>query len=183
MLIRPTFLAGDYRFAGNQVSSFSEVAYTSKRNKNVLISGLNYYSDYFEEIPIQNNMLRNEALQTIGAFANYVFDIGQKISIESGLRSDYVFEQKLHVLPRVSALFKWTNQLSTRIGGWLGYRNASIFNQEAELYRAKCLIQLGRKKEVKTALEEIIMKGGFYVEDAIALKSKINLWFAAIGAI
>ena len=31
------------------------------------------------------------------------------------------------------------------------------------------------KKEVKTALEEIIMKGGFYVEDAIALKSKINL--------
>jgi hypothetical protein len=50
-----------------------------------------------------------------------------------------------------------------------------IFNQEAEWYRAKCLIQLGRKKEVKTALEEIIMKGGFYVEDAIALKSKINL--------
>jgi iron complex outermembrane receptor protein len=148
LLIRPSFLAGDYRFAGNQVSSFSEIAYTSKRNKNVLISGLNYYSDDFEEIPIQNNILRNEALQTIGTFANYVFDIGQKISIESGLRTDYVMEQKLHILPRISALFKWTNQLSTRIGGGLGYRNASIFNQEAELLGYQNVLPIDRNATV-----------------------------------
>jgi len=49
-----------------------------------------------------------------------------------------------------------------------------IFNQEAEWYRAKCLNQLDRKKEAKTALEEIIMKGGFYTEDAIALRAKLK---------
>jgi len=106
LLIRPSFSQGDYRFAGSQISSFSELSYTSKKNKNVFISGLNFYTDNFNEKPLQSAVLRNEELQTIGAFANYVFDIGQKISVESGLRGDYVIDQKLHILPRVSALFK-----------------------------------------------------------------------------
>jgi outer membrane receptor for ferrienterochelin and colicin len=144
LLIRPSFLQGDYRFAGSQVSSFSEVSYTSKKNNNVFISGLNFYTDDFKETPLQNSVLRNEEFQTVGAFANYVFDIGQKISIESGLRGDYVFNQKLHILPRVSALFKWTNKLTTRIGGGLGYRNASIFNQEAELLGYQNVLPINR---------------------------------------
>jgi iron complex outermembrane receptor protein len=144
LLIRPTFLQGDYRFAGGQVSSFSEISYRSKKNKNVFISGLNFYTDNFKETPLQSTVLRNEEFQTVGAFANYVFDIGQKISIESGLRGDYVFNQKLHILPRVSALFKWTNKLTTRIGGGLGYRNASIFNQEAELLGYQNVLPINR---------------------------------------
>lgn len=144
LLIRPTFLQSDYRFAGSQVSSFSEVSYTRKKNKNVFITGLNFYTDDFKEIPLQSVVLRNEEFQTVGAFANFVFDIGQKISIESGLRSDYVFNQRIHVLPRISALFKWTNKLTTRIGGGLGYRNASIFNQEAELLGYQNVLPLNR---------------------------------------
>jgi iron complex outermembrane receptor protein len=144
LLIRPAFSQGDYRFAGSQVSSFSEFSYTSKKNKNVFISGFNFYTDDFKETPLQSIVLRNEEFQTVGAFANYVFDIGQKISIESGLRGDYVFNQKLHILPRVSALFKWTNKLTTRIGGGLGYRNASIFNQEAELLGYQNVLPINR---------------------------------------
>jgi outer membrane receptor for ferrienterochelin and colicins len=144
LLIRPSFSQGDYRFAGSQISSFSELSYTSKKNKNVFISGLNFYTDNFNEKPLQSAVLRNEELQTIGAFANYVFDIGQKISVESGLRGDYVIDQKLHILPRVSALFKWTNKLTTRIGGGLGYRNASIFNQEAELLGYQNVLPINR---------------------------------------
>lgn len=142
--IVPTFLQDDYRFAGKQVSSFLELSYTSRKNKNVFVSGLNFYTDNFKETPLQSTTLRNEALQTIGAFANYVFDIGQKISIESGIRGDYVFNQKFYVLPRISILFKWTNQLSTRIGGGMGYRNASIFNQEAELLGYKNVMPINR---------------------------------------
>ena len=144
LLIRPTFLQGDYRFAGNQVSSFSEVSYTKNKNKNVFITGLNFYTDDFKETPLQSLVLRNEEFQTVGAFANYVFDIGQKISIESGLRGDYVLNQKIHILPRISTLFKWTNKLTTRIGGGLGYRNASIFNQEAELLGYQNVMPINR---------------------------------------
>ncbi len=48
-----------------------------------------------------------------------------------------------------------------------------VFNQEARWYEAKCYVQLNRKKEAALILEEIIMKGGFYVTDAIDLKAKL----------
>jgi outer membrane receptor for ferrienterochelin and colicins len=122
-----------YRFAGKQLSSFSEAAITHRKKQNVFIAGLNYYSDDFKEQPLQTPLLRNEGYNTIGGFANYTFDIGKMLAIESGLRADYVFNEKVFVLPRVSALFKWTSKMTTRIGGGMGYRNPTIFNQEAEL--------------------------------------------------
>lgn len=142
--ITPFFALGEYRFAGKQVSSFSEVSYSYRKNKNVLITGINFYTDDFKETPLQSTVLRNEEFKTIGAFGNYTFDIGNKVAIESGLRADYVQNQKWYLLPRVSALFKWTNRLTTRVGGGLGYRNASIFNQEAELLGYKNVMPIDR---------------------------------------
>ncbi|NJN32947.1 MAG: TonB-dependent receptor [Saprospiraceae bacterium] len=133
LLVTPSFSLGKFRFAGDQVSSFLEIAFSHQKNKNVLIAGLNFYSDDFKENVLMNATPREENYKTVGAFANYVFDLGEKISVESGLRTDYVVDEKLYVLPRISALFKWTEKLTTRIGGGLGYRNASMFNQEAEI--------------------------------------------------
>jgi iron complex outermembrane receptor protein len=131
--ITPAPSLSEYRFAGKQLSSFSEFAVSHKKKQNVLITGLNFYSDDFKEKKLQSAILRNEGYKTLGAFANYTFDLGSMVSIESGLRADYVFNTKAYILPRLSALFKWTNKLTTRIGGGMGYRNATIFNQEAEL--------------------------------------------------
>ena len=144
LLITPTFLDGEYKFEGKQFSSFSELSYSFKKKKNVLITGLNFYSDDFTETPLQSINLRNEDRKTLGAFANYTFDLGEKVAIESGFRGDYVLNDKFYLLPRVSALFKWTNRLSTRIGGGLGYRNASIFNQESELLGYKNVLAINR---------------------------------------
>ena len=144
LLITPTFLDGEYKFEGKQFSSFSELTYSFKKKKNVLITGINFYSDDFTETPLQSINLRNEDRKTMGAFANYTFDLGEKVAIESGFRGDYVLNDKFYLLPRVSALFKWTNRLSTRIGGGLGYRNASIFNQESELLGYKNVLAINR---------------------------------------
>lgn len=144
LFITPNFIDGEYKFAGKQLSSFSEMSYLYKKNKNSLITGINFYTDDFKETPLQSTNLRNENYQTIGGFANYTFDVGEKVSLETGLRADYVFNEKLYLLPRASALFKWTNKLTTRIGGGLGYRNASIFNQEAELLGYKNVIAINR---------------------------------------
>jgi len=144
LLITPTFLDGEYKFEGKQFSSFSELSYSFKKKKNVLITGINFYSDDFTETPLQSINLRNEDRKTLGAFANYTFDLGEKVAIESGFRGDYVLNDKFYLLPRVSALFKWTNRLSTRIGGGLGYRNASIFNQESELLGYKNVLAINR---------------------------------------
>ncbi len=144
LFITPSFALGEYQFAGKQQSSFTEASYSYRKNKNVLITGLNFYTDDFKETPLQSTTLRNEGYKTFGAFGNYTFDIGDKVAIESGLRADYVLNQKWHILPRVSALFKWTNRLTTRVGGGLGYRNASIFNQEAELLGYKNVQPINR---------------------------------------
>jgi len=146
LFITPNFIDGEYKFAGKQLSSFSEMSYLYKKNKNSLIIGLNFYTDDFKETPLQSTYLRNENYQTIGGFANYTFDVGEKVSLETGLRADYVFNEKLYLLPRASALFKWTNKLTTRIGGGLGYKNASIFNQEAELFGYKNVLAINRNK-------------------------------------
>ncbi len=144
LFITPSFVLGEYQFAGKQQSSFTEASFSYRKNKNVLITGLNFYTDNFKETPLQSTILRNEGYKTLGAFGNYTFDIGDKVAIESGLRADYVLNQKWYVLPRVSALFKWTKKLTTRVGGGLGYRNASIFNQEAELLGYKNVQPINR---------------------------------------
>ncbi|WP_276502715.1 TonB-dependent receptor [Terrimonas pollutisoli] len=131
--ITPSFSLGEYRFAGKQLSSFSEATYSNRKDKNIFIAGMNFYTDDFNETALQSAILRNEDYKTLGTFVNYTFDIGDKLAIESGLRTDYVFDEKWYVLPRISVLFKWTKNLTTRVGSGMGYRNASIFNQEAEL--------------------------------------------------
>ena len=144
LFITPNFTDGEYKFGGKQLSSFSEMSFLYKKNKNSLITGLNFYTDDFKETTLQSINLRNEKYQTLGSFANYTFDIGEKVSLETGLRADYVFDEKLYLLPRASALFKWTSKLTTRVGGGLGYRNASIFNQEAELLGYKNVLAINR---------------------------------------
>ncbi len=69
---------------------------------------------------------------------------GEKVSFETGLRADYVINERLYLLPRFATLFKWTDKLSTRIGGGLGYRNASIFNQEAEILGYKNVLAINK---------------------------------------
>jgi len=128
------------------LSSFSEVSFSNKTKENVFIAGINFYSDEFKEEKLLSPVLRNETYQTIGGFLNYTFNLGKKLSIESGVRTDYVLDKQAYVLPRLSALFKWTSKLSTRIGGGMGYRNASIFNQEAELLGYKNVMPIDKKK-------------------------------------
>lgn len=144
--ITPSRALQQYRFSGQQLSTFSELAYSFRKNENVLITGLNFYSDNFWEDSLQSPVLRNEEYRTFGAFANYVFDIGKKVSIETGFRGDYVIDEKFFALPRVSALFKWTQKLTTRIGGGMGYRNPTIFNQEAELLGYQNVLPINKKK-------------------------------------
>jgi len=136
----------EYRFSGRQLSTFSEISNTFRKKENILITGVNFYSDNFWEDSLQSAVLRNEEYQTIGAFANFVFDVGEKISFETGVRGDYVVDQKVFVLLRLSMLVKWTKKLTTRIGGGMGYRNPTIFNQEAELFAYQNVLPIDKSK-------------------------------------
>ncbi len=128
------------QFKGNQLNTFSEMNYSLKTKKHVFVSGVNYITDVFHENSFTNDSLRNQWNETIGLFANEVFDITDKIALEAGIRADLVNAESVrsesgnHVflLPRLSSLFKITKSFSLRLGGGMGYRMPTIFNEESE---------------------------------------------------
>jgi iron complex outermembrane receptor protein len=71
-----------------------------------------------------------------------LWDINNKFALESGLRTDYVQAEsnisknngETFILPRLSALYKLNTNFSFRLGGGMGYRMPTIFNEEAEPY-------------------------------------------------
>lgn len=128
----------DYDFDGEQTASFSEVAYSLNREKNDWVIGANLWTDSFSERSADAVGARDYDLTTIGAFAQNTFTPAEWFVLESGLRADYVTPSPanntkgLFVLPRVSALFKLSDRLTSRIGGGMGYKTPTIFTQEAE---------------------------------------------------
>ncbi|MGB0930768.1 MAG: TonB-dependent receptor, partial [Chitinophagales bacterium] len=140
--IRQDTLGTSAIFGGRQNSSFSELTYNVKRAKHQLIFGANYITDDFERenlgetdfIPIEENH------QTASLFVNHVWDAANFLDLESGLRADWnknksnISEDdgRVFIMPRIAALIKYTPKLTTRLGGGLGYRPLTIFNEEAE---------------------------------------------------
>lgn len=124
----------DIVFEGDQLGSFNELSLTSTKDARTLVAGLNLYTEQFREDRSAGSSYRDESLNTIGAYANHTSDVRRWLALESGLRVDHALEEKdTYILPRMYALVKWSPMVVSRIGGGMGYRAASIFNQEAEL--------------------------------------------------
>ncbi|WP_286528085.1 TonB-dependent receptor [Duncaniella freteri] len=122
----------DYRFNGDQWSSFSELSYINTREKCEWIAGANAWTEHFDEKQLTSIPARDFSLNTFGAFVQNTVNISEKMVIESGLRGDYVHDYGFAILPRISALYRFNNKFSTRIGGGFGYKPPSIFSEESE---------------------------------------------------
>jgi iron complex outermembrane receptor protein len=93
---------------------------------------LNFIEDQFHEKIFINWPARNEFQRTVGVFVQQTWKQSEFFRLETGLRADHVEKQEWYLLPRVAALFRINDHLSSRIGGGLGYKTPSIFNEEAE---------------------------------------------------
>ncbi|MGY4539828.1 outer membrane receptor for ferrienterochelin and colicins [Mucilaginibacter sp. UYNi724] len=130
-------LAGPaFDFKGRQISSYSEVNYVRNGEKASWVAGANLITDHFTAAPPQNSLSYNQV--TIGTFVQNTYKANNWFSVESGLRLDInnpapaTPSSGLFILPRINALFKITDHLSSRIGGGLGYKMPSLFNDEVE---------------------------------------------------
>ncbi|MBT3417452.1 MAG: TonB-dependent receptor [Flavobacteriales bacterium] len=129
-------------FGGNQLNSFTELNFNFNKETQNINFGLNALSDVFSEDNYLAQQLRNQEYSTLGLYINHLWDISDELSVESGLRADKVdasaFQSKNDgqnfVLPKISALYKLTPELSIRLGGGMGYRMPTLFNEEAEAY-------------------------------------------------
>jgi len=125
-----------FNFKGKQLSSFSELNYVRNGEKASWVAGANLVTDHFSADPPQNSF--NYNLTTVGAFVQNTYKATNWFSLETGLRLDDNSPSPnkplngLFFLPRINALFKLTDHLSSRIGGGLGYKMPTLFNDQSE---------------------------------------------------
>ncbi len=121
-----------YKFDGNQISTFTEVGFSTNKETSEWIGGLNLWTDGFSEVQLTSTPLRDYDQTTIGAFVQNNIGLSDQFKLESGLRVDYVVDYGFAVLPRVSLMYKPSAKFSSRIGGGLGYKAPTIFTEESE---------------------------------------------------
>nr|WKN34567.1 TonB-dependent receptor [Tunicatimonas sp. TK19036] len=139
----------DYRFTGYQLASFSEVNYQVSNEKLEWIAGLNLWTDWFRETQ-PNDQTRDQDQTIAGGFLQSTYQFSEQFALEGGLRGDYVVDYGFILLPRISALLKVSPQLTSRLGGGLGYKTPSIFTEEAEERQFQQVLPIGYES---TALE------------------------------
>ncbi len=132
----------NYTFDGLQNSTFSEVTYSHNGKISDWVTGANLYTDNFSERTITSFPLRDYKLVTFGAFVQNTIKAKEWLHIETGLRGDCVVDYGFAFLPKVSALFKISDKLSSRIGGGLGYKTPTIFTEESEKIQHKNVLPI-----------------------------------------
>ena len=120
-----------YAFDGTQNGTFMEATYAYHGDKLEWVTGLNLVTDQFREIQMTTTPLRNYDQLTAGFFIQNTWKVHERLHIETGLRGDGVRDYGFALLPRFSALFKFTPALSSRIGGGMGYKAPTIFSDES----------------------------------------------------
>jgi iron complex outermembrane receptor protein len=135
-----------YRFDGVQNSTFTELNVVNNRERSEWIAGLNLWTDDFKEEQLTATPLRDYTQTTVGAFIQNSLQVSDKVSIEAGLRGDYVVDYGFALLPRISLLYKASPAFSSRIGGGFGYKAPTIFTEESERLQYRNVLPISSDK-------------------------------------
>lgn len=126
----------NYRFSAQQTSSYSEANYVYNGKKTNWVIGADAWTDYLAAQQPYTQL--GYTLNTFGAFVQNTYKPTKWFSVESGVRIDYNTPAPLNhsngliLLPRINTLFKLNDHLTSRIGGGMGYKMPTVFNDESE---------------------------------------------------
>lgn len=132
----------NYIFNGNQLNTFSEINFQSKKEKSEWIFGANLYTNVFDEI--SDTLQRDQNDITTGVFINNIFDISEKWAVESGVRLDYSQDWGIFPLPKLSLLWKPSKKFTSRLGGGFGYKIPDLFTEDAELLHYRNILPIDK---------------------------------------
>jgi len=120
-------------FDGSQSSTYTEAAFHRRGGRSDWVAGMNLYTDAFREHPPQDSFpSRSYTQTTVGVFAQNTWKVCSWLQTEAGLRGDYIADYGWAFLPRLSALFQLAPNLTSRLGGGLGYKTPTLFTEETE---------------------------------------------------
>ena len=119
-------------FKGNQLSSYTEVAFNFKVATHQFVTGVNFITEKFTEDSTKSHLHRNYDYNTTGIFLQDDWKPNDKFSLQAGLRTDYQNQFGFFVLPRLALMYKFTKDFYVRAGSGLGYKVPSIFSTASE---------------------------------------------------
>lgn len=122
----------NYGFSGDQFNSFTDVSYARVVGKHAIVAGVSAIYDRFREDVAANIVPRNETRAYGGVFVQDTVDLTNKFSLEAGFRLDHAKDYGTFALPRVSVLYRFSDNLTTRVGFGLGYKTPTMFTEDAE---------------------------------------------------
>lgn len=135
-----------FTFSGAQFSSFSEATLTTIMRKQELIAGINLWTEKFSQDRTDTMQLVDYYHKTFGAFIQNTWNISDHFALETGIRGDYQNEYGFFLLPRVSALLRFKQNFSVRLGGGLGYKSPTVFTEDAERHQFRNVLPIDRTK-------------------------------------
>lgn len=133
-----------YIFNGIQSGIFGEFTYALNGERSEWITGLNFITDQFKERQTTATPLRNYSQLTVGAFLQNTWKLSEFAHLETGIRGDRVKDYGFELLPRISALLKFSPKLSSRIGGGMGYKSPTVFTEESERLQYKNVLPIDK---------------------------------------
>lgn len=133
----------NYAFDGEQFNSFTDISYSRVVGKHALVFGGSTVHDRFRENSIGTLSPRNETRSYGGVFVQDTVDLSDKFSLEAGFRLDKAKDYGTFALPRVSVLYRLSDNFTTRIGFGLGYKTPTMFTEEAEMLLFKSVSGVG----------------------------------------
>ncbi|HEY9285430.1 MAG TPA: TonB-dependent receptor [Pyrinomonadaceae bacterium] len=140
----------DYRFEGGQFNSYTDVSYFHPVKNHALVFGFNAAYDRFREGRDSGGPVpRDETRATFGGYAQDSFAVTEKLSLEAGFRLDHARDYGTFALPRVSALYRFTERLSSRLTVGFGYKTPSVFTEEAETLLFRNVLPVGNALEAE----------------------------------
>lgn len=147
----------NYSFNGINYNAYTDISYLKNIKNQSLIFGANLVYDEFLEQNQTQTLAKNFNTKTAGLYAQQTWDLSDQFKLESGIRTDLVHyfntfysKTEFFILPRISALFKFDEKWSSRVGGGLGYKTPTLFTEQTETFQYQNLLPLNQVEAEKS---------------------------------
>lgn len=116
----------------SQRTFFTELSYLKKWETHTLVTGINISGETLEKKSPDSSLINPYSNLILGAFVQDDWKLTKKLTAQTGLRFDYHDAYQPVLLPRLSLLYKFNAQFTSRLGGGLGYKAPTVFNNDID---------------------------------------------------
>jgi outer membrane receptor for ferrienterochelin and colicins len=121
-----------FGMAARQVSWYTEASLLKKIKDHDIVAGTNINGEKLTKSLPDSSLISNYRYITVGFFLQDDWKINSKMILETGFRSDFNSHYGGFALPRISILYNLSASFTARIGGGMGYKIPTVFENEID---------------------------------------------------